>query len=165
MLYGDLIITFNGEIFNFQEIRQELQSLGHQFKSRSDTEVILHAFAQWGEKSVNKFNGMFAFGIYNKKTKELTLVRDRLGVKPLYYYIYNRKTLVFASEVRAICQYSQFKARLNKDALYDFFRYSFVPGEDTLYSKRNYFKRRITKRSRKNLPWLRIPKGNDTSLN
>lgn len=132
MEFNNWIITFNGEIFNYQEVRQELKKLGHKFKSQTDTEVILHAFDEWGQKCVEKFNGMFAFGIYNKKTKNLFLVRDRLGVKPLYYYIHNQKTLVFASEIRAICKFSYHKADLNKEALFDFFRYSFVPGEDTL---------------------------------
>ncbi len=85
MVFEHLIIVFNGEIYNFQEIKKELQKLNHEFKSNSDTEVILHAYLEWKEKAVDKFIGMFAFAIYDKKEQELLIFRDRAGVKPLYY--------------------------------------------------------------------------------
>ena len=94
-------ITFNGEIYNFLEIRQELRTLGHSFKSDSDTEVILAAFLQWGEKTLLKFNGMWAFAIWDKKERKLFFSRDRLGKKPFYYFV-NEKVFAFASEMKAL---------------------------------------------------------------
>ena len=85
MQFEHLWITFNGEIYNFQEVKKELESLGHQFKSHSDTEVILHTFSQWGIDGVKKFIGMFAFVIYDTKSQEVYCVRDRAGVKPFFF--------------------------------------------------------------------------------
>jgi asparagine synthase (glutamine-hydrolysing) len=81
-----LWVTYNGEIYNFQEIRSDLEKLGHTFKSRSDTEVILNAYRQWGKECLARFNGMFAFALWDSQEKKLFIARDRLGVKPLYYY-------------------------------------------------------------------------------
>jgi asparagine synthase (glutamine-hydrolysing) len=86
MLFKHLTIVFNGEIYNYKEIKAELTNLNHEFNSGSDTEVILHAFDQWGMDAVNKFIGMFAFAIYNAKTNKLYCCRDRAGAKPFYYY-------------------------------------------------------------------------------
>src|SRR3989344_5134876 len=83
---GTLQIVFNGEIYNFQEIRKDLEKNGHKFKSRTDTEVILHSFEEWGYECVKKFNGMFAFAVFSEKDKSIFLARDRLGEKPLYYF-------------------------------------------------------------------------------
>ncbi|GHM99856.1 asparagine synthetase B [Cytophagales bacterium WSM2-2] len=101
MTVGPLTITFNGEIYNYLEIRKELEALGHRFASHSDTEVILSAFLQWGEKCLLKFNGMWAFAIWNSESKTLFLSRDRFGVKPLFYSLRSDR-LVFGSEMKAL---------------------------------------------------------------
>ena len=98
---GTIWTVFNGEIYNFQELRVELEELGHKFYTNSDTEAIVHAYDEWGENCVNKFNGMWAFAIWDKNKKQLFLSRDRLGIKPLYYY-FDGKRLIFASEIKAI---------------------------------------------------------------
>ena len=94
-------IIYNGEIYNFKEIKKELQSLGHKFFSKTDTEVILNSYKEWGVKSFDKFNGMWAFAILDKKKSELILSRDRYGVKPCYYY-FNKKKFIFSSEIKGI---------------------------------------------------------------
>jgi asparagine synthase (glutamine-hydrolysing) len=101
MEFGDLVVTFNGEIFNFLEIRNELKSLGYNFQTESDTEVLLRAYDRWGIDAFNKFNGMWAFAIYNKRNRRLIISRDRYGIKPLYYYFKDGQ-LIFGSEVQAI---------------------------------------------------------------
>src|SRR3989339_1534797 len=99
-----LVLVFNGEIYNFQEIRDELRKKGHQFRSNSDSEVILNSYIEYGVDCVQKFNGIFAFAIFDKKNKSLFLARDRMGVKPLYYYWDNNK-FIFSSEIKAILEY------------------------------------------------------------
>jgi len=94
-------IVFNGEIYNFQELRSALDKLGHTFYTDSDTEVIVHAYEQWGENCVKELNGMWAFAIWDANRKTLFLSRDRLGIKPLYYFS-NDKGFIFASEIKAI---------------------------------------------------------------
>jgi len=96
-LDGQYVLTYNGEVYNFQEIRAELESLGIQFRSKTDSEVVLYAYRQWGPKCVERFNGMFAFAIWDKTKQELFIARDRYGIKPLYYTFVNNYFL-FASE-------------------------------------------------------------------
>jgi len=96
-------ITYNGEIHNFQQLRRVLEKLGHEFYTNSDTEVIVHAYEEWGENSVKKFNGMWAFALWDSNKKQLFLSRDRLGIKPLYYFL-NGKRFIFASEIKALLQ-------------------------------------------------------------
>jgi asparagine synthase (glutamine-hydrolysing) len=96
-------ISYNGEVYNFAELREELERAGHTFRSRGDTEVVLHAFAEWGEGCVERFLGMFAFAVYDRQTRTLTLVRDRFGKKPLYY-THADGHVVFASELKALCE-------------------------------------------------------------
>ncbi len=127
---GDLWIVFNGEIYNFQELRKELEPK-HKFKSKSDTEVILHAYEEWGPACVEKFNGMWAFAIWNAKQKELFLARDRLGVKPLYYYL-GKDRFIFASEIKAILEFGV-PRQINKKILYDYFNYLILIGDETLF--------------------------------
>jgi asparagine synthase (glutamine-hydrolysing) len=98
---GNLWIVFNGEIYNYVELRPELEKLGHKFRTHSDTEVIVHAFEQWGKECVKRFNGQFAFVIYNSQEKSLFIVRDRLGVRPIFYTIHNGR-FYFASEIKSI---------------------------------------------------------------
>ncbi len=92
---GTVVLVFNGEIYNFLELREQLESKGHQFSSRSDSEVIIHAYEEWGVESISKLRGMFAYALYDKKKGSLLLVRDRIGIKPLYYY-HSAKSFIFA---------------------------------------------------------------------
>lgn len=98
---GRFVVTYNGELYNFQELRAELQALGHAFRSRSDTEVLLAAWAQWGAKALDRFNGMFAFAMWDKRERTLTLARDRYGIKPLYY-CRHQGSFLFGSEQKAL---------------------------------------------------------------
>ena len=98
---GRYAITYNGEIYNFQELRITLESLGHQFHSRTDSEVVLQAYLHWGEQCVDRFNGMFAFAIWDNEQRSLFLARDRYGIKPLYYTLAG-STFLFASEQKAL---------------------------------------------------------------
>ena len=99
---GRYIITFNGEIYNFIEIRRELEQEGFEFKSNSDTEVILAAYLKWGVDCQNRFNGMWAFAIWDKKERTLFMSRDRFGVKPLYYVNFSNSSIGFASEMKSL---------------------------------------------------------------
>lgn len=125
------VITFNGEIYNFLDIKKELEALGYEFKSRTDTEVILYAYQEWGSACLQKFNGMFALAILNTETEELFLARDRLGIKPLYYY-HKGDQFIFSSEVKAILQH-RVDAPLNYDALNIYFRLLYVPSPLTMW--------------------------------
>jgi len=100
---GNLVIVYNGEIYNFKEIKTELEKKGHNFKSNTDTEVVVHAYEEYGIKCIEKFNGMFAFAIWNSDKEELILARDRIGIKPLYYY-HEGSRFIFASEIKSILE-------------------------------------------------------------
>lgn len=128
---GRYTITFNGEIFNFIELRKELKN--YQFKTKTDTEVILAAYKEWGKECLVKLNGQFAFAIYDKEKKELFCARDHLGVKPFYYTIKN-KTLLFASEIKALFALGV-SAKPNDKIIFEFLRYSFYD-----HSKETFFK-------------------------
>ena len=127
-LTGTICIVFNGEIYNYLELKKELQSLGHAFRSTSDTEVVLAAFREWGTDSLRHLNGMFAFGIYDQKRRCLFLTRDRAGEKPLFYRLVN-ETISFASELKALMAASDFQRRLDPEALDCYLAYGYVPGE------------------------------------
>jgi asparagine synthase (glutamine-hydrolysing) len=129
---GSVWVTYNGEIYNFAELRNVLEAKGHTFKSRTDTEVIVHAYEEYGAECVKRFNGMFAFALWDKNKRELFLVRDRLGVKPLYYYFKDRK-LIFASEIKAILQIPEVEREVNPQALYQYVGYEFVPAPETIF--------------------------------
>lgn len=116
MLFRDWVITLNGEIYNFKEIRSELIKLGHNFSSKSDTEVVLTSFAEWGMDCVNKFIGMFAFAIYDKVKNKLFLCRDRVGVKPLYIYWY-KGLFLFGSELKSFHKHPEFNKEINEVAV------------------------------------------------
>jgi asparagine synthase (glutamine-hydrolysing) len=130
---GRLWITFNGEIYNFLELRQELEAAGHRFRSHTDTEVILAAYDQWGLDSVQRFAGMFAFAIWDEPKRRLWLVRDRVGKKPLYYGDAGG-TLRFASELKALTADPHVRRDVNADALRLYLRYGYVPSPYTIYS-------------------------------
>ncbi|QNK84309.1 asparagine synthase (glutamine-hydrolyzing) [Aliarcobacter cryaerophilus] len=128
----DYIITYNGEVYNHDEIRQELIKNGHNFKSHSDTEVILKSFIQWKEKCLDKFHGMFAFAIYSKKEKTLFLARDRVGVKPLYFYK-TTKIFLFSSEIKAFHKHPSFEKKLSYEGLSQYLKYSYIPAPYTIF--------------------------------
>jgi asparagine synthase (glutamine-hydrolysing) len=119
--HGDWWITYNGEVYNFNELRDELIRCGHTFRSRTDTEVVLHAFREWGEKCLDRFVGMFAFAVYNQRTDTLTLARDRFGKKPLYYTVRNGHML-FASELKTLLSRCD-NTKLNKQRLIEWSLY------------------------------------------
>lgn len=126
MTFEHLCITYNGEIYNYEEIKVELMGLGHQFTGHSDTEMVLHAYLQWGEKCLEKFIGMFAFVIYDSMNNELFCVRDRAGVKPFFYY-YKDGLFLFASELKAFHEHPLFYKEINLDAVAAFMQYGNVP--------------------------------------
>ena len=128
----DYIIVFNGEVYNFKEIRKELESLGHTFASHSDTEVILYAYKEWGINSVEKFIGMFAFVIYDIPKQKLFLLRDRAGVKPLYYYD-DKENFIFSSEIKSFHKHPNFKKVINRDILPFYFQFGYIPAPHTIY--------------------------------
>ena len=129
---GEYIIVFNGEVYNFKSIRTELRELGHTFISKSDTEVILYAYKEWGMACLKKFIGMFAFSLLDKQQKKIYLVRDRAGVKPLYYYD-DGVTFLFSSELKSFHAHTGFKKVLNKDALPYYFQMGYIPAPYSIY--------------------------------
>jgi asparagine synthase (glutamine-hydrolysing) len=130
---GRFVITYNGEIYNFQVIRAELTRLGHSFRSDSDTEVILEAAVEWGfEGMLSKLVGMFAFALFDRKERRLYLVRDRMGKKPLYFYLAG-KLLIFGSELKALCAYPGFPRKIDNGSLELYLRYQYVPAPNTIY--------------------------------
>lgn len=128
----NFIITYNGELYNFKEIRKTLESLGYKFRTTSDTEVVLYAYMEWGKECVDRFNGMFAFAILNKKDETVFLARDRYGVKPLYY-CENSAGFIFASEVKAIVKHPSYRPDLDKEALLEYFTFQNFFTNRTLY--------------------------------
>jgi asparagine synthase (glutamine-hydrolysing) len=129
---GSIWIVYNGEIYNFKELREKLEKVGHKFSTSSDTEVIIHAYEEYGDYFVKKLRGMFAFAIWDERKKRLLLIRDRVGIKPLYYTIVG-DVLLFSSEIKAILQYPEFKARVNREALDEFLSFGYVSGDNTLF--------------------------------
>ncbi len=130
---GRLWITFNGEIYNFRELRAELEDLGHRFRSQTDTEVILAAYDQWGLEAVQRLVGMFAFALWDAPRRRLWLVRDRLGKKPIYYSVV-QGALRFASELKAIVDDRRVPRDIDRDALRCYFRYGYVPSPLSIYT-------------------------------
>lgn len=126
-------IVYNGEIYNFQSLRQELISLGHVFQTRSDTEVILHAYSQWAEECLTRLNGMFALCIWDTRTRELFLARDRFGIKPLYVSELSDGTFLFASEIKALLQHPSIKKQLYPNAIDNLLTYGFNIAPHTFF--------------------------------
>ncbi len=127
-----ICITYNGEIYNFQEIKLKLEDRGHHFFSNTDTEVVVHAYEEYGPECLQKFNGMFSFALWDNKKKRLFLARDRIGIKPLYYY-YNNGKFIFASEIKTILQDKDVERKINRQALYYYLGYEFVPAPMTMF--------------------------------
>ncbi|MDQ4133757.1 MAG: asparagine synthase (glutamine-hydrolyzing) [Actinomycetota bacterium] len=130
---GSHVLVYNGEVYNFAELRIELQSLGHQFHSRTDSEVVLHALAEWGAGAVPRFNGMFAFALYNRKSSRVLLGRDRYGIKPLYY-AERDGTLFFGSEIKSFLSHPNFKVELDEEALVEYFTFQNFLTDRTLFA-------------------------------
>ncbi|MBO0724814.1 MAG: asparagine synthase (glutamine-hydrolyzing) [Blastocatellia bacterium] len=127
-----IIITFNGEIYNYREIKRDLLGRGHQFTSDTDTEVVLYAYKEWGTECVLRLRGMFAFALWDLRRRKLLLFRDRLGVKPLYYY-YDGRLLLFGSELKALMAHPKFSRELNPDAVSLYLSLGFVPAPFSIF--------------------------------
>jgi asparagine synthase (glutamine-hydrolysing) len=124
-------LTYNGEVYNFQELRAELQALGHTFRSKTDSEVVLQAYAEWGPDCLHRFNGMFSFAIWDKTRQELFLARDRYGIKPLYY-AFQESTFLFASEQKAILQHPSVRHEIDLEGLLEYFTFQNIFTDKTL---------------------------------
>ena len=127
----DIWIVFNGEIYNYLELKKKLEDLGHSFYTDSDTEVIIHSYEEWGERCVNKLRGQFAFSIYDSKKNILFLARDQMGLKPLYYY-FDGERFIFGSEIKAILC-TKIKKEINREAFNIFISLNYIPFDTTLF--------------------------------
>jgi asparagine synthase (glutamine-hydrolysing) len=128
-----LWIIFNGEIYNHMELRDELESLGHRYRTRSDTETIVHLYEQYGRDCVKHLRGMFAFAIWDRRRKSLFVARDRLGIKP-FYYRYDGKTLLFGSEIKTILSYPGVRAEFNTGVLAEYLAFGYLAGSHTMFA-------------------------------
>ena len=129
---GSIWIVFNGEIYNFAQLRTELEGRGHEFSTSTDTEVIVHAYEDYGPRCVEKLNGMFAFAIWDARERKLVLARDRVGIKPLYYYA-GAQCLIFGSEIKAILEHAQVPRELDLEALDAFLTFEYVPAPMSMF--------------------------------
>ena len=132
MNFKHLTIVYNGEIYNYKEIKKKLMSLGHHFVSETDTEVVLHAFHEWGIKCLKKFIGMFAFAIFDKKNNKIFLIKDRAGVKPLFYY-FNNNIFMFSSELKTFHKSSKFNKQIDENSVKEYIKYGFIPSPNCIY--------------------------------
>jgi len=130
---GSVVVVFNGEIYNYQALIPELTALGHVFRTKSDTEVIVHAWEAWGEACVERFRGMFAFALWDRNRETLFLARDRLGVKPLYYAVLGDGQLIFGSELKSLAAHPGLARELDPLAIEDYFAFGYVPEPRTVY--------------------------------
>src|SRR5437867_7818200 len=129
---GSVQVVFNGEIYNFLDLRAGLEARGHRFRTRSDTEVLVHLYEEEGERLVERLRGMFAFALWDRRQRRLVLARDRLGIKPLYLYR-DAEKLLFGSELKAILAHPAVARELDPAALEDYLTYGFVPGPRTIF--------------------------------
>lgn len=130
---GQVVLTYNGEVYNFPDLRVELEGLGYSFKTHCDTEVILYAWKAWGESCVEHLRGMFAFGIWDRPQQKLFLARDRLGVKPLYYAELSNGQLIFSSELKALQKHPLLPRSFDETAIEDYFGFGYIPDPKTIY--------------------------------
>ena len=128
-----IVIVYNGEIYNYRELRDALEAKGHRFYTASDTEVIIHAYEEYGYDCVNLFNGMFAFAIWDSNKKEIFLARDRIGIKPLHYTFLEDGTFLFASEIKSLLQYEKVRREVDLQSLHQFINLRYVPRERTMF--------------------------------
>ena len=148
-----VVVTYNGEIYNFQELSIELKSLGHHFRTHCDTEVIVHAWEQWGDACIDRFRGMFAFALWDRNRETLFLARDRLGIKPLHYVRLDDGIFIFASELKSLKEYNNFPTKIDPKAVEEYFTFGYIPDPRTIY------------KGVKKLPpghYLKIRRGNKT---
>jgi len=130
----DVALVFNGEIYNYRALRDELIALGHAFRTKSDTEVIMQAWLAWGPDCVRRLRGMFAFGIWDRKQQTMFLARDHVGVKPMFYSLLPNGLFVFGSELKSIMTFPELSRELNPRAVEDFFAYGYVPEPKTIFN-------------------------------
>src|SRR5688572_12191051 len=130
---GSVAVVFNGEIYNFQELVPELQALGHTFRTRSDTEVIVHGWEAWGAECVKRFRGMFAFAIWDRNRDTLFLARDRMGVKPLHYSVLANGTVLFASEIKGLLAFPSLDRTLDPLAVEEYFAYGYAADPRSIF--------------------------------
>ncbi|MAZ90110.1 MAG: asparagine synthetase B [Cellvibrionaceae bacterium] len=128
-----VVVTYNGEIYNFPELMAELQKLGHRFKTRCDTEVIVHAWEEWGEACVRRFRGMFAFAVWDSNQQVLFIARDRLGIKPLFYTLLKDGSFAFSSELKALKVLPALSRKLDHTSIQDYFSFGYIPEPKTIY--------------------------------
>ena len=128
-----LWITYNGEIFNHADVRPELEAAGHRYKSHCDTETCIHAYEQWGDQSVTRYRGMFAYAIWDQNRQRLFCVRDRLGIKPFYYF-WDGRLFAFASEIKALLEHPGIRPEFNDSLLPEYLAFGYVSGEETLFT-------------------------------
>ena len=132
---GSVVVVFNGEIYNFQTLADELAALGHNFRTHCDTEVIVHAWEEWGEHCVQRFNGMFAFTVWDRNRQTLFMARDRLGIKPFYYTLLDNGLFLFSSELKALLAHPEFDKTFDHLAIEDYFAYGYIPEPKTIFRK------------------------------
>lgn len=130
---GSIVVVFNGEIYNYVDLMPELKALGHVFRTHCDTEVIVHAWEEWGEDCVQRFRGMFAFAIWDRNRNTLFLARDRLGIKPLYYSLLPNGLFLFGSELKTLLAHPGFQRALDSYAIEEYFAYGYVPEPRTIF--------------------------------
>ena len=129
---NNLVLTFNGEIYNFLDLRKNLESLGHKFYTHTDSEVIIHGFEEWGEQVVLRLRGMFAFSIWNREKQEMFIARDHFGIKPMNYYLKDNH-LVYSSEIKSILEFPGFEKKLNMKSFDNYLSFQYVPGPETMF--------------------------------
>src|SRR5262249_34402886 len=130
---GSIQLVYNGEIFNHAPLRRELELLGHRFRGRCDSEVVVHAYEAWGPRCVERFRGFFAFALWDAARRQLVLARDRIGIKPLYYHT-GRDRFLFASEIKAILEHPDVPREVDLQSVYHYLGYEFVPGPATMFA-------------------------------
>ena len=130
---ASLWITYNGEIFNHADVRRELEAAGHRYKSHCDTETCIHAYEQWGDQSVTRYRGMFAYAIWDQNAKQLFCARDRLGIKPFYFF-WNGRLFAFASEIKVLLEHPDIPTEFNDALLPEYLAFGYISGEETLFT-------------------------------